>query len=211
MMISFLGTLPLGTMNVAAMQIGIQESIELAYYFAIGAMIVEIIYVRISLVAINWILKRQKIMKYMEWATFLIIVALAVGSFVSAAKGDASAKNALLDNNLHRFLLGVIMSAINPVQIPFWFGWSSVLFSKNVLEPKPSFYNIYIIGIGLGTMMGKTVFILGGTWLVSKITNAQEYINWVIGGIFTLTAILQLIKILRNKGIETKMKAIKSN
>lgn len=211
MMISFLGTLPLGTMNVAAMQIGIQENIQNAYYFATGAMIVEIIYVRISLVAIDWILKRQKFMKYMEWATFIIIAALATGSFLAAAKGDASAKNAFLDNNIHRFLLGVIMSAVNPVQVPFWFGWSTVLFSKKILEAKPSFYNIYIIGIGIGTMLGKTVFILGGAWLVSKISNAQQYINWIIGGIFSLTAIIQLIRILRNKGIESKMKNVKAD
>ena len=92
MMISFLGTLPIGTMNVITMQIGIQETLEQAYYFAAGAMLVEIIYVRVSLVAIDWILKRQKLMKYMEWATFFVILALAIGSFIAAAKGNGSAK-----------------------------------------------------------------------------------------------------------------------
>lgn len=209
MMISFLGTLPIGTMNVITMQIGIQETLEQAYYFAAGAMLVEIIYVRVSLVAIDWILKRQKLMKYMEWATFFVILALAVGSFIAAAKGNGSAKSVFLDNNIHRFLLGMMMNALNPVQIPFWFGWSTVLFSKKVLEPKPVFYNIYVIGIGIGTMLGKTIYIVGGPWLVSKITNAQQYINWVIGGIFTLTAIIQLIRIFRNKGIDSKMKNLK--
>ncbi len=210
MMISFLGTLPIGTMNVITMQIGIQETLENAYYFAAGAMLVEIIYVRVSLVAIDWILKRQKLMKYMEWATFIVILALAIGSFTAAAKGDGSSKSVFLDNNIHRFLLGMMMNALNPVQIPFWFGWSTVLFSKNILEAKPVFYNIYVIGIGIGTMLGKTIYIIGGPWLVGKITNAQQYINWVIGGIFTLTAIIQLIRILRNKGIDSKMKDVKA-
>ena len=210
MTISFLGTLPIGTMNVFTMQIAIQENMADAYYFAAGAMLVEIIYVRISIVAIDWILKRQKFMQYMEWATFMIIVILAIGSFMAAVKGNTSDKNVFLDNNMNRFLLGMVLGAINPVQIPFWFGWSTVLLTKKVLEPKPSFYNIYVIGIGIGTMLGKTIFIVGGAWLIGKITNAQQYINWVIGGIFSLTALLQLIKILSSKGIASKMKKVKA-
>jgi threonine/homoserine/homoserine lactone efflux protein len=110
-----------------------------------------------------------------------------------------AAKNVLLNNNMHRFLLGMLMCAINPVQIPFWFGWSTVMFTKKILSPVPMQYNSYIIGIGLGTLLGNAVFIFGGKYLVSRIANSEQYLNWVIGGIFALTAILQLIKILRHK------------
>jgi len=198
-MISFLGSLPLGTLNVAAMQIGIQESILQAMYFSLGSLLVEMIYVRLSLVGIDWVRKQAKLMKAMEWITFFIILALAVGSFIAATHEGGAAKNVLLNNNMHRFLLGMLMCAINPVQIPFWFGWSTVLFTKKILSPEPLQYNCYIIGIGLGTLLGNAVFIFGGKYLVSRIANSEQYLNWVIGGIFALTAILQLIKILRHK------------
>lgn len=204
MLVSFLGSLPLGTLNVAAMQIGIQESIMDAIWFSLGSLLVEMVYVRISLVGIDWVRKQAKLMKVMEWITLAIIVALAIGSFVAASKGSGSAKNVLLENNMHRFLLGMFMSAINPVQIPFWFGWSTVLFEKKVLEPNSSNYNSYIVGIGLGTLAGNCVFIFGGKWMVEKIANSQQYLNWVIGGIFALTAIIQLVKILMKKDGVTK-------
>jgi threonine/homoserine/homoserine lactone efflux protein len=204
LVISFLGSLPLGTLNVAAMQIGIQESIKDAMYFSFGSLLVEMVYVRISLVGIDWVRKQDKLMKAMEWITLAIIVALAVGSFIAASKGGGNTKNVLLNNNMHRFLLGMFMCAINPVQIPFWFGWSTVLFTKKILEPKHSQYNSYIIGIGLGTLLGNAVFIFGGKWLVQRIANSQQYLNWVIGGIFTLTAIIQLIKMLMKKDAVTK-------
>ena len=207
LMISFLGSLPLGTLNVAAMQIGIQESIRNAIYFSFGSLLVEMVYVRLSLIGIDWVRKQEKLMKIMEWATFGIILALAVGSFVAASKGGGDTKNVLLNNKMHRFLLGAFMCAINPVQIPFWFGWSTVLFTKKILEPKNSQYNWYIVGIGIGTLAGNCVFIFGGKWLVQRIANSQQYLNWVIGGIFAFTALLQLIKILRHKGIEEKLKS----
>lgn len=205
LIISFLGSLPLGTLNVAAMQIGIQESIMDAMYFSFGSLLVEMIYVRISLVGIDWVRKQDKLMRIMEWVTLAIIVALAVGSFIAAAKdGPHPSKNVLLNNNMHRFLLGMFMCAINPVQIPFWFGWSTVLFTKKILEPDHKQYNSYIVGIGIGTLLGNCVFIFGGKWLVQRIANSQQYLNWVIGGIFALTAVIQLIKMLLHKDAITK-------
>lgn len=192
------------------MQIGIQESIRDALWFSLGSLLVEMIYVRISIVGIDWVRKQQKLMKAMEWITLVIIVALAVGSFIAASKGTGGAKNVLLHNNMHRFLLGMFMCAINPVQIPFWFGWSTVLFTKKILEPKQYFYNTYIIGIGIGTLMGNCVFIFGGKWMVERIANSQQYLNWVIGGIFTLTALIQFIKIMRHKDAISKFVENKS-
>ena len=209
MMISFLGSLPMGTLNVTAMQIGIQESIENALLFSGGSLLIEMVYVRISLVAINWVRKQGRIMKIMEWLTFGIIAALAVGSFIAASKGVGDAKNIMLNNNMNRLLLGMFMCAINPVQIPFWFGWSTVLFSKKILQPVNAQYNSYIIGIGLGTLMGNAVFIFGGKWLVERIHNSEQYINWVIGGIFALTATIQLWKILKHKDAVDKIHNIK--
>ena len=203
LMISFLGSLPLGTLNVAAMQLGIYENIKNAMLFSFGSLLVEMVYVRISLVGINWIQKQQRLMDIMQWITFAIIVALACVSFYAAMHTPTNAENQgtnpYTDINVNRFLLGMFLCAINPVQIPFWFGWSTVLFSKKVLEPINKHYNTYIVGIGLGTFAGNCVFIFGGKWLVGRIANSQQYLNWVIGGIFAITALITLYKILRKK------------
>ncbi len=197
--ISFLGSLPLGTLNIAAMQIGIQEGIQAALLFSLGSMLVEMIYVRISLVGIDWIRKQEKVMKAMQWITFAIVVALAVGSFIAASKGGVNAKNPVLDNNMNRFLLGVIGCAINPIVVIFWFGWSTILFDKKILIPENLYYNFYIAGIGIGALVGNCVFIFGGKWLVSRIANSQLYLNWIIGVVFAITAMIMLYKILRPK------------
>lgn len=204
LLVSFLGSLPLGTLNVAAMQISVQESIANAIYFSLGSLLTEMIYVRISLVGINWIRKQTKILKWMEWITLGIVLALAVGSFI-AATHEHHAKNVMLNNNINRFFLGLMLSAISPMQIPFWFGWSTVLFSKKILQPKNSFYNLYIVGIGLGTLMGNCVFIFGGKYIVEKLNTNQSVLNWVIGGIFAVTAVIQLVRILWHRDAIDKM------
>ncbi|HEY8658227.1 MAG TPA: LysE family transporter [Hanamia sp.] len=207
MIVSFLGSLPLGTLNVAAMQISVQEGIKNAFYFSLGSLLVEMIYVRISMVGINWIRKQKKLFRWMEWITLGIVIALAIGSFIAAMQPNHP-KNVMLNNNLNRFLLGAMLSAISPMQIPFWFGWSTILFTKKILQPKNSYYNLYIIGIGLGTLLGNCVFIFGGKFIGQKLNSNQNILNWVIGGIFALTALILFIKILLHKDAAKKLEEI---
>ncbi|HMO32473.1 MAG TPA: LysE family transporter [Lacibacter sp.] len=202
--ISFLGTLPLGTLNVAAMQISITDGISPAIWFACGALAAEIIYVRISLVAMDWVRRQEKLLKALEWLTVVIVMALAVSSFWAAIHPDGE-KNVILSNTMHRGLLGFMMSAINPVQIPFWFGWSTVLFTKHILRPGFWNYNIYIVGIGLGTLAGNSVFIFGGRLIVDRLNASSTLMNYIIGSVFLITAIIQLIRIYTRKDAVHKM------
>jgi threonine/homoserine/homoserine lactone efflux protein len=197
--ISFLGTLPLGTLNVAAMQISVTDGIVPAIYFVLGAMVVEIIYVRVSLVAMQWVRKHEKLFTWLEWLSLAMIIALAITTFLAASNPGGSGKNVILSNTMHRFWLGVSMSAINPVQIPFWFGWSTVLVTKGVLLPRTSHYNFYIFGIGIGTLIGNAVFIFGGRLIVDQLNANQNIMNWIIGSVFTLTAVILFIKMITRK------------
>jgi threonine/homoserine/homoserine lactone efflux protein len=209
LMISFLGTLPMGTLNIMGMQLSIEEGIKQAYLFSAGVILVEMLYVRISLVGINWVRRQERLMRWMQWITLVIVLALAAGSFIAAIYPSDEGKNVMLQNNIHRTLFGMAMCAINPVQIPFWFGWSTVLFSKNILQPVNEQFNIYIIGIGLGTLLGHTLFIFGGKLVSEKVNNSGAYMNWIIGIIFCATAVLQLYKILNHKGAADKIHEIK--
>jgi threonine/homoserine/homoserine lactone efflux protein len=198
MVISFLGTLPFSTLNVTAMQISSQEGIAEAMYFSLGTLFTEMIYVRILLAGINRILQQKKLFRWMEWITFILILAFAAGSFY-AANQQHHAENVLLDNTVNRFLLGMFMSAITFMHFPFWFGWSSILFTKKILRPHPSHYNIYILAVGTGTFLANCIFIYGGVFMSQKLNKNQHLVNLVLGYIFILTAIIQLVKILWNK------------
>ncbi len=204
MLVSFIGSLPLGTLNIAAMQISVSDGVTAAMLFSVGSLLVEIVYVRISLVAMDWIRKQEKVLKALEWVTLIIVLGLAIASFYSALHPKVE-KNFVLDSPMPKIVLGMLMCAVNPVQIPFWFGWSTVLFTKKVLLPRNDHYNTYIIGIGIGTFIGNLIFIYGGQLIADKINNNQHILSWVIGGIFALTALIQLWKIIKKKDTVHKL------
>ena len=208
MLVSFVGSLPLGTLNIAAMQISINNGYRPAIEFAIGMLLAEVVYVRISLVAMDAIRKQEKLLKALEWITLFVVLALALASFVAAAKTETKAENIILSNGLPRFLLGLIMSALNPVQIPFWFGWSTILFTKKILLPRNDHYNVYIAGIGIGTLLGTCVFIFGGHFIVDKLNANQHSLNYIIGSVFLFTAFIQVFKMVRKKDAVQKIRDI---
>jgi len=194
LLISFLGTLPFSPLNITAMQLSIHDSVAHAMYFSLGTLLTEMIYVRISLAGIHWIIQRKIIFKWMEWITLLLIIALAAGSFY-AASGTHETGNVLLYSSINPFLLGMFMSAITVMHIPFWFGWSTILFTKKILHPTNLFYNIYIVAIGAGTFLANCIFIFGGLYIIKKLNNNQHILNLVLGWVFVLTAIIQFAKI----------------
>jgi threonine/homoserine/homoserine lactone efflux protein len=205
MLISFLGSLPLGTLNIAAMQISISYGILQAMLFSIGSLIAEMIYVRLSLVAMDWVRKREVLFKILEWITLLIVLILAASSFYAATSPTVK-ESIVLSSTLPNIVLGFSMSAVSPAQIPFWFGWSTVLLTKKILLPVNRHYNFYIIGIGFGTLLGNCIFIFGGRIVADKLQNNHHILNWVIGGIFLVTAIIQIWKMSKKKDTKHKMK-----
>lgn len=201
MLVSFLGSLPLGTLNIAAMQIAISDGVWSALLFSFGSLLVEVVYVRLSLVAMDWVRKQEKLFRALEWVTLAIVLALAISSFYAAMHPSVK-ENVILSSTLPRFVLGAVMCAVNPVQIPFWFGWSTVLFTKKILLPRNDHYNLYITGIGIGTLLGNCVFIFGGLLIASRINNNQHVLNWIIGGIFAVTALIQIWRMFKKKDVK---------
>ena len=204
--ISFLGALPLGSLNVSAMQVAITEDSRNAVKFALGVALVEILYVRLSLKGIDWILANQQVFYILEWVTVFLFIVLAISSFLTAGKTIGEKKNILLNNKINRFWLGFTMSAINPVQIPFWFIWSTYLLSNKILLPTEIEFNTYTVGIGVGTLAGLALFIFAGKWLVNKLNASHRMINIVVGIVFIVSAAIQLYRVI-NKPFNEQLKA----
>jgi threonine/homoserine/homoserine lactone efflux protein len=206
--ISFLGTLPLGTLNVLAARMAVDDGVGPAIWFSLGALIVEMVYVRLSLVAMDWIRRQKKWLRILEGLTVCVILLLAIGSFRAAAyphRGGSVVIGFIPPAPVPRFLTGMALSAINPLQIPFWFGWSTVLFSKKILLPRNDHYRVYIAGIGLGTFAGNAVFIFGGRLLVGALNMHQTLFNGGIGVVFVVTAVWQLWKMVARRDAVEKL------
>ena len=198
-LISFLGQLPLGNMNLTATQLSVQESFRNAWKYGLGIVLVEVIYLRLALTGMDWVVEHKQLFMIMGWLTVILFVALGVLAFVMARKQTSAKKGLLLNNKMNRFLLGVVVSGINPAQIPFWFLWSTQLLNSKVLSPTNAQFNLFTAGAGLGSLAGLALYIHGGRWLITKLKTSNRALNIFMGIVFILAGLFQLYNMLFKK------------
>ncbi|HEY5772157.1 MAG TPA: LysE family transporter [Chitinophagaceae bacterium] len=198
-LISFLGQLPLGNMNLTATQLSVQENFKNAWKYGLGIVLVEIIYLRLALTGMDWVVEHKVLFAIMGWLTVIVFVVLGVLAFVMAQKQTSPKKGLLLNNKMNRFLLGVVVSGINPAQIPFWFLWSTQLLNSKLLLPTTAQFNLFTAGAGLGSLAGLAVYIHGGKWMITKLKTSNKGLNIFMGVVFILAGLFQLYNMLFKK------------
>jgi threonine/homoserine/homoserine lactone efflux protein len=194
---SLLGQLPLGTIGMTATQIAVQENFRNAWKYAAGIALVEMIYLRIVLSGMQWIISHPLVFIIFNWITIVLFAALGVFILAAARNQDKEKKALVLNYRLSRFLLGISMSALNPAQIPFWFIWTGYFINQGLLKHRFAEFNLFTLGSGVGTMGGLIIYIYGGNWLVTKMKTSNRTLNKLMGIIFIMAAVAQLYRVLR--------------
>jgi threonine/homoserine/homoserine lactone efflux protein len=190
--LSFLGQLPLGTMSITATQIAVQENFRNAWKYSFGVALIEWVYLRLVLSGMQWIITHHVLFSIFNWLTVVFFLVLGVLSFIAAQKQERAKKALLLNSRLHRFILGMSMSALNPAQIPFWFVWTGYFINQGWLKSGFTNFNVFSGGAALGTIAGLGVYMYGGNWLVSKMKTSNRMLNKIMGVIFIIAAIAQV-------------------
>ena len=195
-LVSFLGQLPLGNMSITATQIRIQEGLKPALMYMWGVVIVEMLYLRIALTGMDMVLHHPAVFKAIGWVTVGFFLILGILSIRSAIIHHPEKKSVLLQNNIHRFLFGMMLCSMNPAQVPFWVLWSSYLLEWKLLQSSSIQFNVFIIGAGLGTISGLLTYIYGGNYLITKLKVSNKALNIVMGVVFFIASSAQLWRML---------------
>jgi threonine/homoserine/homoserine lactone efflux protein len=185
LLISFLGSLPFGTLNTTAFQIAALQGINNALFFALAVVLIELIVVRITLIHANKIDFQSKLFYYVLPITIVLLIYLSVSSFMSSVSHQEMETNTYLFPMIKSsFLLGLLLSTLNPMHIPFWMGWNSILLERKTLDKSPGIYSSYIIGIGLGSIAALMIFIFTGKFIYQNYQQYNHVIAFIMGCLY---------------------------
>lgn len=193
MAISFTGSLPLGTLNLTVANFSFADDLSGATMFSIAAIFVEMLLVRIALMAVRQLEKLKRLLRFFNLITGVVLLLLAFNS-MGAAWQKLAFQVELPFMDLPPVLLGLILSVTNPLHVPFWIGWTAVLKAKRVLDDSQGAHNFYVLAIGLGTALAFFVYALAGRFLVDHLLHQHVLLNWVVGFVLLVTALVQLYK-----------------
>ena len=196
-LISFIGSLPVGTLNVNITDLVIDKHIGAAILFGMGAMLVEVGMVRIALVTVK---RLEGMSRLFRWFRLLGCIVVLLFAFISleAAWHLRKAGVTIPFAGNAPFVSGLILSLLNPLHVPFWMGWTAVLKAKGLMSDVQRDYNIYVSAIGMGTCIAFLVYGITGHLLILFLRTNQNLFNWLTGVALLVAGLVQVRKVWRH-------------
>lgn len=189
-MISFLASLPPGIVNILTIQLAITESYIVAFWFALGALAAELICAKICFVFMNRVIKFELVTRILQWLVLIVLLALSIMSFIASVNEAVQRANNPIRTDLSPFIFGFLTMAVNPGLIPFWMGWTTILFERKILKPDKGTEAGYLSGIGLASLIASAIFIACGQFLFSALAIKARSLHFVFGCVFAIMALV---------------------
>lgn len=191
-LVSFLGSLPLGYLNVVGLEI-CKTGIEPVIWFVLGVISVEIFVIYFTLVFAHFLMRKTKLMKFIEGFSVIFMFALAFIFYGSGKDDSADSISKIPDYPF--YVLGVVLSCVNFLQLPFWTGWNLYLLNKKHIDANGNSKYCYVLGTAAGTFAGMMAFILSVNELALMFLTVG--IMDLIALVFVILGIVQAVKFYR--------------
>lgn len=151
LVVSYLGSIPPGTLNLTVIQLGIKERHSAALGFAFASAFVEFFYAGIAVKAQQYFITNPSISGYFEVLTGSLLLVMGVINLVSSGNN----KNTPLVEVTAKggFWRGFILSIFNLMAIPFWLAVTAALQTANWLHITDQNLLLYLLGISSGTFI----------------------------------------------------------
>lgn len=179
-LVSFVGSIPLGYLNVIGFEIYKRRGLEQTEYYLIGVVLIEFFVVLGTLLLANKLNSNLKLIKFIEGFSVVFMFILA---YIFYSNANASNSIPLFDElYLHStsLLLGIFLSSLNFIQIPFWLSWNLYLLNRNYIEVSNERKYFYLFGTVTGTFCGMLVLILSLYYFATNVAFLSKYLMQII-------------------------------
>jgi threonine/homoserine/homoserine lactone efflux protein len=194
-LISLIGTLPLGYLNVIGLQLLLENGYLASIQFILGIVFIEFFVLKVVSYGSKWLVQQQKLLLFIDIFTVLFFSSLAYYFFATIGNEQ---KFSLKQLQLIQvpFILGVLLNSLNFMQWPYWSSIYLYLFRTKKLKSNSNKNNIFIMGALLGTFSGMMLFAQTGNYfLIDKKADIGKYLNVIFTFIFLGLALVQFINL----------------
>lgn len=190
---AFLSLIPPGMLNMTAVRTSIEKNKKEGVWFSLGAALVVIPQAFIALVFARYFSAHPEIVERLQLAGVFVLFMLSVVFFFQARKkfkGEGSKRKG------RSFWMGILMSLMNMLAIPFYLVLSSVLENRGLLQTEQPFINLFVTGVFLGAFSLFFVYVQFAQIIVKRAQFIARNINYILSLLFCVLGILTLIKFL---------------
>lgn len=198
-MVSFLGSIPLGYLNLIGFQIYLKTNLTQLVYYLFGVVLVEVIVIYATLEFAHRLELNPKWKQRISVFSIFFLLFLAYYFYMSNANTGEDRHNYSTLLQYPALLTGLFFSCTNFAQVPFWMSWNLYLVNGNYILKGRSLSWFYIFGTLSGTFFGMLALILS----IGRISHSgiihQNTLSKYIPLVFIGLALFQVYQLIRNK------------
>ena len=191
---AFLSLTPPGMLNMTSVRTALEKGPRSGMWFALGAAIVVIPQAFIALVFARFFAEHPEVVERLNYAGLAVLFLLSVVFFFQARKkfkGEGSRKKG------KSFVVGLLMSSMNMLAIPFYLVLSSVLENRGLLITEQPYINLFVTGVFLGAFSLFMVYVKFAAVIQKRAQFIARNINYILSALFLILGILTLIKVMK--------------
>lgn len=195
-LLSFLGSIPLGYLNVIGFDIYNASGLHATVLYLLGVICIEFCVIYLTLIFADKLNRKEKLLKFIEGFSVIFMFILAY-VFYSSANSDV---NRTIFSNVGQnfFVSGLLYSCLNFIQIPFWLSWNLYLLNSKYIEVSNTRKYFYVFGTIAGTFCGMLVLILSLHYFANNAAFLSKYLmQIIIPLVFLGLGVFQAVKFYR--------------
>lgn len=189
---AFLSLVPPGMLNMTAVRITIEKNRKEGFWFSLGAAMIVIIQAFIAIAFAKYFVNNPQVVERLKLGGVFVLFLLSVVFFIKARKKFKTRGSNKKGKSL---VLGILMSAMNMLSIPFYLVLSSVLESKGLLIAEQPYINFFVSGVFVGAFALFLLYVQFASIIQKKAQFIARNINYILSILFFVLGILSLYKI----------------
>ncbi|MBS1534137.1 MAG: hypothetical protein JST78_03600 [Bacteroidetes bacterium] len=188
--ISFLGSIPLGYLNIIGFQIYEQSGLSALSTYLLGVITVEVVILYFTYKGALFLSKQVQIARFIELFSIVFLLILAFVFAMGEYRQNVAQQWLGADSF---FWKGISLNLVNLMQIPFWLGWHLYVNQNN--QPNLLGRNLYFLGALSGTFLGMLSFVLLLAHFSDQSASLQKYLlSCLVPLFFVLLAFYQIFR-----------------
>lgn len=191
--VNFVGYIPIGNINLTAMQISINKGLKQATIFAVSFALVEGVFTYILMRFAEWFASKDNLIHWLEWVMVAIFLLMGVISYIQSNKEAKPAENIKKKDSIKT---GILLGIFNPMIIPFWTIGGTYLIAHNWITTEGAGLIIFAIGASVGSFLCLYLFGKFAIFIQNKFSFSNRVINRSIAIMFFGLAIFQTVRLL---------------
>ncbi len=190
--VNFVGYIPLGNINLTAMQISVNKGLKQVVVFATSFALVEGVFTYVLMRFAEWFATKKDFLGWLEWIMIAVFLLMGVLSYIQSKKEVEPMND---DQKRDSIKTGILLGVFNPMIIPFWTIGGTYLIAHNWISTEGFALIIFAVGASIGSFACLYLFGRFAQYIQGKFSFSHRVINRSIAYMFFTLAVLQTIRL----------------